>query len=123
MPGGAQHLREATPFGQAPKYLICDNDSKFGSCFRRVAKTSGIKLLKTPVHAPRANGVCERFPRSVRQECLDHLLILQERQLQRMLNAYVTYFNQARPQEAHPAADPRLLWTISCLCAQRNQSG
>jgi putative transposase len=95
----AQHLREATPYGQAPKYLICDHDSKFGSCFLRVATTSGIKLLKTPVHAPRANAVCERFLRSVRQECLDHLLILQEKQLQRVLNAYVTYFNQARPHQ------------------------
>ena len=93
----AQQLREATPYEQGPKYLICDHDSKFGSCFRRVAATSGIKLLKTPVHAPRANAICERFLRSVRQECLDHLLILQEKQLQRVLNAYVTYFNQARP--------------------------
>jgi putative transposase len=64
-----------------------------------VATTSGIKLLKTPYHAPRANALCERFPRSVRQECLDHLLILQERQLQRILNAYVVYFNQARPHQ------------------------
>jgi putative transposase len=95
----AQQLREATPYGQAPKYLICDHDSKFGSCFRRVAMTSGIKLLKTPVHAPRANAVCERFLRSVRQECLDHLLILHERQLQRVLNAYMLYFNQARPHQ------------------------
>ena len=45
----AQQLREATPYGQAPKYLIRDNDSKFGPCFARVARTSGIKLLKTPV--------------------------------------------------------------------------
>jgi putative transposase len=59
----AQQLREATPYGQAPKYLIRDNDSKFGSCFARVAKTSSIKILKTPVHAPRANAVCERFLR------------------------------------------------------------
>jgi len=95
----AQHLREATPYGQAPKYLICDNDSKFGPSFVRVARTSGIKILKTPVHAPRANAVCERFLRSVRQECLDHLLILQEKQLQRVLYAYVTYFNQARPHQ------------------------
>ena len=80
----AQQLREATPYGQVPKYLICDHDSKFGSCFRRVATTSGIKLLKTPVHAPRANAICERFLRSVRQECLDHLLILQEKQLERV---------------------------------------
>jgi len=95
----AQQLREATPYGQAPKYLICDHDSKFGSCFRRVARTSGIKLLKTPVHVPQANAICERFMRSVRQECLDHLLILQEKQLQRVLNAYVMYFNRARPHQ------------------------
>jgi putative transposase len=95
----AQQLREATPYGQAPKYLIRDNDSKFGSSFARVARTSGIKLLKTPFHAPRANAVCERFLRSVRQECLDHLLILQEKQLQHVIKAYVVYFNQARPHQ------------------------
>ena len=95
----AQHLREATPYGQAPKYLIRDNDSKFGPSFARVATTSGIKLLKTPFHAPRANAVCERFMRSVRQECLNHLLILHERQLKRILDAYVAYFNQARPHQ------------------------
>ena len=95
----AQQLREATPYGQAPKYLICDHDSKFGPCFAGVATTSGIELLKTPAHAPRANAICERFLRSVRQECLDHLLILHARQLQRILNAYVTYFNQARPHQ------------------------
>jgi putative transposase len=96
----AQQLREATPYGKAPKYLIRDNDAKFGPCFARVARTSNIKILKTPVHAPRANAICERFLRSVRQECLDHLLILQEKQLQRVLNAYVVYFNQARPHQA-----------------------
>jgi putative transposase len=95
----AQQLREATPYGQAPKYLIRDNDSKFGPCFARVAKTSGIKILKTPYHAPRANAICERYLRSVRQECLDHLLIFHEKQLQRVLNEYVMYFNQARPHQ------------------------
>src|SRR5207302_4220739 len=95
----ARQLREATPYGQVPKYLIRDNDSKFGSCFARVARTSRIKILKTPYHAPRANAICERFLRSVRQECLDHLLILHERQLQRVLNVYVVYFNQARPHQ------------------------
>jgi len=95
----AQQLREATPYGHAPKYLIRDNDNKFGPCFARVATTSGIKILKTPYHAPRANAICERFLRSVRQACLDHLLILEEKQLQRVLNAYVAYFNQARPHQ------------------------
>jgi putative transposase len=95
----AQQLREATPYGQTPKYLLCDNDNKFGPCFARVAATSGIEILRTPYHAPRANATCERFLRSVRQACLDHLLIFHERQLQRVLNAYVAYFNQARPHQ------------------------
>ncbi len=82
-----------------PKYLIHDNDSKFGVTFARVAKTSGIETLTTPVHAPRANALCERFLGSVRRECLDHLLILQEKQLHRVLNAYVVYFNRARPHQ------------------------
>jgi putative transposase len=67
--------------------------------FARVAKTSTIEILKTPYHAPRANGICERFLLSVRRECLDHLLILQEKQLHRVLGAYVHYFNQARPHQ------------------------
>ncbi|HYX48521.1 MAG TPA: integrase core domain-containing protein, partial [Ktedonobacteraceae bacterium] len=53
----------------------------------------------TPYHAPRANAICERYLRSVRQECLDHLFILHEKQLQRVLNEYVGYFNQARPHQ------------------------
>jgi len=99
MPGWRVPLREAAPYGQAPQYLMRDHDRKFGPCFARVAKTSTIKILKTPVHAKRSNADCERFPRSVRQACLDHLLILHERQLQRVLNAYVMYFNQARPHQ------------------------
>jgi putative transposase len=64
-----------------------------------VATTSGIKILKTLYHAPQANAICERFLGSVRRECLDHLFLLQEKQLQRVLNAYVNYFNQARPHQ------------------------
>ena len=96
----AQHLREATPYGQAPNYLIRDNDSKFGSCFARVAATSGIKILKTPYHAPQANAICERFMRSVRQECLDHLLILEEKQHEPRAEARMwPTRNQARPHQ------------------------
>jgi putative transposase len=95
----AQQLREATPYGQGPKYLLRDRDSKFGSCFAHVATTSSIKILKTPYHMPRANAICERFLGSVRRECLDHLFILQEKQLDRVLHAYVEYFNRARPHQ------------------------
>jgi hypothetical protein len=53
----AQQLREATPYGAKPQYLIRDNDSKFGSSFARVATTSGIKVLRTPYRTPRANAM------------------------------------------------------------------
>jgi putative transposase len=95
----AQQLRETTPFGQSPNYLVRDRDTKFGSCFARVAATSSIKTITTPYHAPRANAICERFLGSVRRECLDHLFILQEKQLHRVLHAYVQYFNRARPHQ------------------------
>src|SRR5215471_8155512 len=99
MPGQPVPLREATPYGQGPKYLIRDRDSKFGPSFVRVAATSGIKILKTPYHAKRPNAICERFLGSVRRDCLDHLLILHEKQLQHVLKAYMDYFNQARPHQ------------------------
>jgi putative transposase len=102
----AQQLREATPYGQGPKYLIRDNDSKFGPCFARVAKTSTIKILKTPVHAPRANAICERFLRSVRQECLDHLLILHERQLQRVRKRVCGLLQSGTTPSRDCATDP-----------------
>jgi transposase InsO family protein len=65
----------------------------------RVAATRGIMLLKTPFHAPRANAICERFLLSVRRECLDHVLILHEKPLHRVLHTYVNYFNQERPHQ------------------------
>jgi putative transposase len=95
----AHQLREATPYGQTPTYLIRDNDRKFGPSFARVATTSGIKVLRTPYRTPRANAVCERFLGSVRRECLDHFLILHEKQLHRLLKNYILYFNQARPHQ------------------------
>jgi putative transposase len=60
----AQQLREATAFGESPKYLILDNDGKFGVGFARVAKTSTIEILTTPYHAPRANAICSSCMRS-----------------------------------------------------------
>jgi len=104
----AQQLREATPFGQCPRYLIRDNDGKFGAAFARVAAASGIEILRTPYRAPRANATCERFLGSVRRECLDHLLVLGERHLARALSEYVAYFNRARPHQGlgHALPEP-----------------
>ncbi len=95
----AQQLREATPFGQHPKYLIRDNDSTYGPAFTRVAMGSGLEELRMAYRAPKENGICERFLGSVRRECLDHFLVLGEAHLRRILHEYVTYFNGDRPHQ------------------------
>ncbi|HSH78522.1 MAG TPA: integrase core domain-containing protein [Herpetosiphonaceae bacterium] len=95
----AQQLREATPFGEAPRYLIRDNDAKYGPHFEAVATGTRIDVLRTPIRAPRANAICERLLGSVRRECLDHILIVGEAHLRRVLSEYVGYFNRSRPHQ------------------------
>ena len=95
----AQQLRNATPGGQGPRFLLRDRDSKFGAIFERVAAGADIRVLRTPFRTPRANAICERFLGSVRRECVDHLLILGDRQLERVLAEYVGYFNAERPHQ------------------------
>ncbi len=95
----AQQLREATPFDQCPRYLVRDRDSKYGPAFARVAAASGITELRTADRAPRQNATCERFLGSVRRACLDHVLVLGEAHLRRVLREYVASFNQDRPHQ------------------------
>ena len=95
----AQQLREATADGQGPQFVLRDNDSKYGSAFDIMARATGIEALRMPVRAPRANAIVERFIGSVRRECLDHLLIFGERQLYRVIQGYVEYFNRSRPHQ------------------------
>jgi len=102
----AQQLREATPYGEKPRFLIRDNDSKYGTKFTRVAESTGIEVLRTPYKAPRANAFCERFLGSVRRECLDHVLILGEKHLHRVIKEYVEYYNSSRPHQGIGQAIP-----------------
>jgi putative transposase len=95
----AQQSRDATPWGESPKYLLHDRDSKYGSHFSAVAEGSGIKELRTPYRTPQANGACERFMGSLRRECLDHVLILHGKHLKRVTREYTNYFNQERPHQ------------------------
>jgi putative transposase len=95
----AQRVRAATPYDEGPRFLIRDNDSKYGQCFTQVATGRGIEVIRTPVRAPKANAICERFIGSVRRECLDHMEILNERHLYRLIDEYVSYFNHARPHQ------------------------
>jgi Integrase core domain len=80
-----------------PRYLIRDRDSRYGEAFDRRLRGLGVRQLRTPPKAPRANALAERWVRSARTECLDHLCIVDERHLQRALDEYVAYFNAWRP--------------------------
>jgi transposase InsO family protein len=96
----AQQLRNVTPFGEGPRFIIRDRDNKFGPDFHQAATGAGIRVIRTAVRAPLVNSVWERFLGSVRRECLDHLVILNERHLQRVLEEYtLSYFNRMRPHQ------------------------
>lgn len=99
----APQLRQVTPFGEGPDFIIRDRDAKFGARFDRVAKGAGINVLKTAVRAPLMNSTCERFLGSVRR---DHIIILGEQQLRSVLDEYVIYFNTARPHQGLRQAIP-----------------
>ena len=95
----AQQLKKATPWNEAPKYLIRDNDRKYGHRFSAVAKATGIEEVQIPFGAPDANAICERFVGSLRRECLDHMLVLNHKHLHVIIRDYVEYYNKCRPHQ------------------------
>jgi transposase InsO family protein len=103
-----QQMRDATPFEEKAKFVICDNDKRYGHMLERVAKASSIEIIHTPFEAPRANAICERFVGSLRRECLEHMLVIGELQLIRVLKEYVSYFNPARPHQGIAQRIPAL---------------
>ncbi len=115
-----QQLREATPGGAAPRYLVRDNDAKYGPHVHAIAIGSGVEVLRTPIRAPRANAVCERLLGSVRRACLDHLLIVSEVHLWRVLSEYVRYFNRSRP---HQGSNQRVPESDDATASTVNVSG
>ena len=95
----AQQVREATPWNAGPRFLIRDNDGKFGEFFRLMLTSRGIEDVRLPCYSPDLNAVCERFQGSVRRESLDHIIIWDERHLARIIKEYVAYYNQMRPHQ------------------------
>ncbi len=96
----ARHFSWKLQNGTVPtRFLIHDRDTKFPAAFDAVFMSEGVTTIRTPVRAPNANAFAERWVRSVREECLDRIVILGEQHLHRVLTTYVDYYNHARPHQ------------------------
>jgi putative transposase len=89
-----------------PRFLIRDRDSKYTRDFDTVFRSEGIEIIRTPVRAPKANAIAERFVRTARSECLDWLLILNRRHLERVLRVFIHHYNGHRPHRSLKLAPP-----------------
>ncbi len=83
--------------GRSFRFLIRDRDAKYTAGFNEVFSTEGTEVILTPIRAPRANAFAERWVRTVRGECLDWILVLGRRHLERILRDYVEHYNRGRP--------------------------
>ena len=105
-----QQIREATPWGGQPRFLLRDRDRCDGGDFVRRAAAMGITTVLSPVRAPQANAIAERVIGTLRRDCLDHVLVLSERHLRHVLQEYVAYDNTTRPHQSlgdEPPDGPR----------------
>ncbi len=91
---------------KSTRFLIHDRDAKFCGPFDAIIGSEGVQVIETPYRAPRANAVAERWVRTVRNECLDHLLIFGRRHLEQILRAYLTHYNAERPHRSLALASP-----------------
>jgi len=111
-PTGAWVTQQARNLGldladHGARFLIRDRDSKYSGSFDEAFRTAGIRIVQTPVRAPKANAIAERFVRTVRGECLDWLLILNRRHLERVLRVYIEHYNTQRPHRALKLQPPQ----------------
>ena len=96
-----QQLRNAMPFGHQPEYLIHDNDSIFvDKKLQQFLVNANIKVKRTGYHRPKENSICERLIGILRRELLDHIVPLNNRHLERMLEEYIYYYNHIRTHQA-----------------------
>ena len=91
-----QQIREAFPEDRAPRYLIRDRDGVYGDPFRDRVREMGIREVLTAPQSPWQNAFAERLIGSIRRECLDHVIVLGEKHLRRILRSYFEYYQESR---------------------------
>jgi transposase InsO family protein len=92
--------------GRRPTVLVRDRDAKFPRAFDDVFRSEGVRVVRAPFRAPRARAHAERWVGTVGRECLDCLLIVGERHLERVLREYAEHYNAARPHRALQLRSP-----------------
>ena len=92
----AQQIVEAFPYDEGPRFLLRDNDGIYGDEFQRRVAALGIQEVTISYHSPWQNPYVERLIGSIRRECLDHMIVLDERHLRRILLAYFEYYHKSR---------------------------
>lgn len=116
----AQQLREAFPFTIPPKYLLRDRDSIYGLEFEHCTQALGLQSLRIAPRSPWQSPYVERFIGSVRRECLDHVIVLNEAHLRRLLKSYLVYYHGGRthlsldkdaprPRRVQPPAEGKIV--------------
>jgi transposase InsO family protein len=92
----ARQITEAFPWGEAPRYLIRDRDRIYGSVVTRRLRAMGIRDTPTAPASPWQNGFAERLIGSIRRECVDHIIVLGEMHLRRVLKSYADHYNSVK---------------------------
>ncbi len=103
----AQQLTEAFPCDEAPRFLIRDRDGIYGDLVRSRIANLGIKEVLTAPRSPWQNGYVERLIGSIRRECLDHIIVLNQAHLIRVLSEYFEYYHSDRPHQSLDGNSPR----------------
>ena len=96
----AQQIINAFPYEEAPRFLIRDGDHIYGDYFTKRVEDMGIEEVSIAPRSPWQNPYCERVIGSIRRECLDHVIVLNERHLYRILADYFDYYHNSRPHLA-----------------------
>ena len=104
------------------KFLVRDRDTKYVANFDAIFRSEGTQILQTPFRTPNANAYAERFVRTVRSECLDHLLVVNARHLERILRAYAQHYNGFRPHQglSQQTPDPALSVPLSAVAPSQS---